>query len=392
MSSPPPTPPLLESSHTTPQRPLPLARSRSHSAETGSHPSQSGPLSPESQPTRPTHAPPPPSRLRHDGGSGDPASPSRSRFDAPAREFLTYCRVECGFAHATIQAYAADLRDLWQHLAEAGGKSWDALTPQAILDHVQALAERDLELSTIARHVATMRTFGRFLEAMGHVESNPAAHLHRPAPWQKLPSVLGPADMERLLDSPDPADPLGRRDRALLEMLYAGGLRASELAGLEMRQVHPEIAVVRVLGKGSKERVVPLGKPALAALEDYVQGERPGLLVKGFEKSVGMSESHSRESGPWTSGERVFLSRTGGVITRVVVWQIVKRHARRVGLGHVHPHTLRHCFATHLLSGGADLRVVQELLGHSNIATTQIYTHVDRSRLHEVVQRCHPRA
>ena len=195
----------------------------------------------------------------------------------------------------------------------------------------------------------------------------------RPQTWKRLPTVLGEEQIEKLLQAPDPDTLLYLRDVGLMELLYAGGLRASELAELDMSGVHFDLSVVRVLGKGQKERVVPIGLPAMRALRRYCEELREDLV---------------REHAPT---DRVFLSRTGQPITRVVVWQIVKRHAEKAGLENVHPHTLRHSFATHLLAGGADLRVVQELLGHSNLETTQIYTHVDRSRLKEVLTKFHPR-
>ena len=205
------------------------------------------------------------------------------------------------------------------------------------------------------------------------VRENPAKLLSQPRGWQNLPGVLGPAEVERLLSAPQPDDTMYLRDLVLLELLYASGLRASELADLNQDSVYESLAVVRVLGKGGRERIVPAGRPALRAIRDYQEGLRPALI---------------RAKRPTN---RLLLSRTGGPITRVVVWQVVGKHARRAGLHHVHPHKLRHSFATHLLAGGADLRVVQELLGHANIKTTQIYTHVDASRLKEVIQQCHPR-
>jgi len=297
-----------------------------------------------------------------------------SRFETPVRDFLTYCRIECGFAPATISAYAADLRDLWVYMATASYGSWEDLTHDLITGHLRHLSEeKRLEVSSIARHVATIRVFGRFLETNNLTETNPAELLSQPSTWQKVPGVMGDDQVKKLLASPQPSDALYLRDVALLELLYAGGLRASELSTLHLDNIHFDLGVTRIMGKGSKERLVPIGRPALRALQRYIDELRPDL-----EK-------------PESSGSRVFLSRTGQPITRVVVWQVVKRHANRAGLKDVHPHTLRHSFATHLLAGGADLRVVQELLGHSNIKTTQVYTHVDRSRLKEVVARFHPR-
>ena len=291
----------------------------------------------------------------------------------PVSEFLSYCRIECGFTPATLEAYGADLRELASWLESQGCTDWHQLDLGRIVEHMKALEQRGLASSSIARHVATIRVFCRFLESRGLAEQNAADLLARPKSWQTLPSVLGAGQMKRLLEAPQPTDALYLRDVALLELLYAGGLRAGELAGLDQDRLHGDLGVARVVGKGNKERIVPIGKPALEAVGQYQQHLRPNLL---------------RDDRPT---DRLFLSRNGGPITRVVVWQIVARHARRAGLTNVHPHTLRHSFATHLLAGGADLRVVQELLGHSNIQTTQIYTHVDSSRLKSVVEKFHPR-
>ena len=301
-------------------------------------------------------------------------TPSATGFRPPVNAFLDYCRIECGFAPATLQAYQADLRELvdWMN-DDQGLVNWQQLDLSLIATHLRTLEQRGLAVSSIARHVATIRVFSRFLEANGYVSPNPAELLSQPRTWQTLPSVLGPIQARQLIEAPLPTDAMYLRDRLLLELLYGAGLRASELAGLDTGGLHLSLSVVRVCGKGGKERIVPVGRPALDAARQYLNKLRPNLL---------------RASRPT---ERLLLSRNGGPITRVVVWQVVTKHARRAGLHGVHPHTLRHSFATHLLAGGADLRVVQELLGHSNINTTQIYTHVDASKLKSVIQNCHPR-
>ena len=299
------------------------------------------------------------------------AAKPKSRFDGPVRDFLAYCKIECGFATATLAAYAADLRDLWVWMVDDDAKSWDDLNPERLQKHLACLQDRGLQSSTIARHVATIRVFTRFMHAMDHTEADAAELLTQPQRWRKLPNVLGRDDMQKLLSAPDVDAGLYLRDIALLELLYAAGLRATEAATLSVMEVQRELRVIKVMGKGNKERILPIGGPAARALERYLDELRPDLIKQPVEE--------------------VFLSRTGQPITRVVVWQIVKRHAEKAGLDGVHPHTLRHSFATHLLAGGADLRVVQELLGHSNIATTQVYTHVDRSRLKDVLAKFHPR-
>jgi integrase/recombinase XerD len=297
-----------------------------------------------------------------------------SAFEPAVKEFLGYCRVECGFAQATLEAYARDLIDLWRWMQQQQHTSWEDLDLDTIGLHLRYLEEaRSLEVSSIVRHVATIRVFGRFLEARGHATNNPAELISRPSAWKRLPSVMGAQQVQELINAPRESDPLYLRDVALLELLYASGLRASEAADLVQPQLNFTLGVTRVIGKGNKERIVPVGKPALDALQRYINELRPDLM---------------RDDKPT---ENVFLSRTGGNLTRIVIWQVVKRHAKRIGLTGVYPHMLRHSFATHLLSGGADLRIVQELLGHSNIQTTQIYTHVDRTRLKQVVAKFHPR-
>jgi integrase/recombinase XerD len=315
-----------------------------------------------------------PSRRRGESAAAEAErSCGPSRFDPLIADFVSYCRIECGFAPATLEAYAADLRDLRDWLTDAGHRDWQALAPGLIGRYLKHLDQRPLAVSSIARHVATIRVFTRFAAQQGHLPTDPAEQLTQPKTWQHLPDVPGQTEIARLLEAPDPDHPLYLRDRAMLELLYAGGLRATELAGMQLDHLYADLAVVRVMGKGGKERIVPLGKPALAAAHRYLTDLRPVLLR------------------PERPTHRLLLSRTGRPIERVVVWQVVKRCAAKAGLSNVHPHTLRHSFATHLLAGGADLRVVQEMLGHSNIRTTQIYTHVDRTRLKQVIRDHHPR-
>jgi len=291
----------------------------------------------------------------------------------PLQQFITYCRIECGFAPATLSAYATDLSCFCVFLEDRRIGSWNDLTLPTIAEHLRELDHRGLVETSIARHVASIRVFCRFLHAREMIAQDPAELLSQPATWRSLPGVLSAAQMRVLLITPQPEEALYLRDRAILELLYAGGLRASEIADLDCDRLHYDLAVARVIGKGNKERIVPIGQPALRAAQQYLQQLRP---------QIARAEKRTH---------RLFLSRTGAPITRIIVWQVVVKHARHAGLREVHPHTLRHSFATHLLAGGADLRVVQELLGHSNIQTTQIYTHVDRTRLKAVMQKCHPR-
>lgn len=303
--------------------------------------------------------------------------------------FLLFVRVECGMSANTLAAYRRDALLLFLDLHEWGVRSVREVRPHHLADHLGRLKnDRAMQTSSVARHLATIKVLFRWLEGNGKVERNPADWLDQPTRWKRLPGVLSPRQVRQIIEAPRPPEgevegkpggrahpPLWLRDRAMLELMYACGLRASEVGAVCEHHIHPRLGTVLVHGKGGKQRLVPMGKPAAAAVEAYLEQCRP-LLVR----------PDGRDKG------RLLLSRTGRPIERVAVWQIVKKHANAAGLKDVHPHTLRHSFATHLLIGGADLRVVQELLGHADIATTQIYTHVDKSRLKEVHQRFHPRA
>ncbi|MDX2114942.1 MAG: tyrosine recombinase [Planctomycetota bacterium] len=310
-------------------------------------------------------------------------------FDSVCRVFLGYLRVECGLSANTLEAYARDLRDLAVELNESEIPALSEVQPADLARHVGGLsARRKMAASSVARHLATLRVFFRWLKSEGRIERDPTEWLERPAQWQRLPMILTPQNMRALIAAPELAaalaaaepaaergPPLWIRDKAILELMYACGLRASEVGLLTVEGVKPGLRAAVVTGKGNKQRIVPFGKPAAGALERYVLKCRP-LLVR----------PDGRDKG------RMFLSRTGRPLERVAIWQLVKRYAAIAGLRDVHPHLLRHSFATDLLRGGADLRVVQEFLGHSNITTTQIYTRIDAPRLREVHKKFHPRA
>ncbi len=298
-------------------------------------------------------------------------------FAQPVRAFLTYLRVEAALAPATLEAYGRDLKDLVADLHRQAVTSPRAVEPDHLAKHLRRLhRDRDLQSPSIARHLATLRVFFRYLFANGMVEDNPARLLETPTRWKRLPGVLSPKQMKRLLAGPSPEHGrLWLRDKAMLELMYAAGLRASEVAVLANNEYNATLGVLLVTGKGDRQRLVPVGKPAQAWTDRYLAELRPQLARFDDRRH----------------GDRLMLSNTGRPLERVAVWQIVRRNARLAGLGDVHPHMLRHSFATHLLAGGADLRTVQELLGHADIATTQVYTHVDPSRLREVVRKHHPR-
>ncbi|MBL8965086.1 MAG: tyrosine recombinase [Phycisphaerae bacterium] len=307
-------------------------------------------------------------------------------------------RVERGLSRNTIAAYTRDLNDLIEELVLARVDNPAAVTPRHLAAHLASLkAGRAMEPSSVTRHLAAIRMFFRWALAMRHVERLPTDLLERPHRRRNLPDVMTPGQVRTLLASPDlharargaapesgrnqrrasqTADALALRDTALFELLYASGLRATEAATIALIDVLDTLTALRVHGKGSKQRIVPMGVPARAALDAYLAHGRPVLLRAGLG---------SADRG------RLFLSRTGRPLERVAIWKIIRRHAAAAGLKNIHPHTIRHSFATHLLAGGADLRVVQEFLGHADIATTQIYTHVDRSRLRAVHRQYHPR-
>jgi integrase/recombinase XerD len=294
-------------------------------------------------------------------------------FSQPVRDFLAYLRVECGLATNTLIAYETDLNQFVDHATAAGLSDLNKLTGLHLIEHLRALRLDGLASSSIARHLATLRAFGKFLANNGYITQDPAEMLERPTTWKILPHGIHTKQIGRLLESPNPKDKMYLRDLALLELMYATGCRASEAGAIHLNDMHPDIGIVKITGKGNRQRLVPVGRPAAKAIEQYLQDLRPKLL---------------RPDAP---NDHLLLTERGTPMDRFIVWHTVKKHAARAGLRDVHPHTIRHTFATHLLSGGADLRVVQELLGHARVTTTQIYTHVDQERLRSIMKQFHPR-
>ncbi len=288
--------------------------------------------------------------------------------------FQDYLYLEAGNRPNTVENYCRDLRRLIAFLASRGIDAPPRVTPKLLRDFIYHLKDLGLAPSSIRRQVSAIRTYYRFLVGEGHSGDDPSAQLEIPKGWRSLPDVLSVNEIEALLSSPNPDEPLAWRDRALLELAYATGVRVSELVGLAVADVWFDDALIRVLGKGDKERLVPVGRRALGAAAVYAREIRPRL-----------DRGH-------TEG-RFVLNARGRPLSRVGAWEIVKRHAKRAAIPkRVTPHTLRHTFATHLLEGGADLRAVQEMLGHADLSTTQIYTHVDREYLRTVHKSFHPRA
>ena len=288
--------------------------------------------------------------------------------------FLDFVRLERGLAENTAQAYSRDLERYTVLLTARGLDGPESVSPADVSALLNLLADLGLEASSVARNLTAVRMFHRFLLTEGITGHDPTEHLKPPKQGRKLPSVLNVFEVERLMLAPDVETPLGIRDRALVEMLYGAGLRVSELIGLVRSHLLFDLEVVRVLGKGGRERVVPIGVEGMSWVTAYLDTVRPELAKPA-------------------SGDVVFLNWRGGKLSRMGVWKLLKACVLQAGVQKpVSPHTLRHSFATHLLEGGADLRAVQEMLGHVDISTTQIYTHVDREYLKEVHRTFHPRA
>ena len=288
-------------------------------------------------------------------------------------EYLDYCRIEKGLAANTLAAYQRDLRRFEGFCAErrvvlreAGSKDLNGF--------VDSLYRAGLSSRSIARYTASLRNFYVYLMRHGRTRVDPTAELAAPRQWKLLPRFLALDEVDRLLEEPDTSKPLGGRDRAMLQLLYATGLRVSELVSVKRNDLNMELGVVRTTGKGGKQRLVPVGRQALGAIRNYLQNDRSGIL-KG------------------KNSEYLFVTARGSLLTRQAFWNLLRRYGLQAGIaGKLSPHVVRHSFATHLLERGADLRSLQIMLGHADISTTQIYTHVLRERLRKVYDEHHPRS
>lgn len=289
-------------------------------------------------------------------------------------EFITHVALERGQAKNTQDTYRRMLTQFAGHLQSRNVERWGEATSQHITDYLLHQRKREMALNSILLELAAIRVFFRFLYANRFVPSNVAELVDRPRRFKSLPKSLSMADVDKLLQWPATEDPRTLRDQAILEVMYASGLRVSELASLTLENINFESGFLRVIGKGNKERIVPIGRQALSRLKIYLDRARPKLV---------------RPQTP----SAIFLSNRGRKLNRATLWKLVSGSAKRAGIvKHVSPHMLRHSFATHLLENGADLRVIQEMLGHADISTTQVYTHVDSQRLKSVHYQFHPRA
>jgi integrase/recombinase XerD len=288
-------------------------------------------------------------------------------------QYLSHLSVERGLSANSQEAYARDLRRYLGHLEQGGLGEIGQVQRAQISDYLGGLAQHGLSAVSLARNLSAVRGFHRFLVAEGFCRGDPSENVESPKLAKRLPDVLEYAEVTALLERPDTASPLGLRDRAMLELMYACGLRVSELLAISRQDLFFSDGFIRCFGKGSKERVIPVGASAANWVATYLEQARP-LLLKQYDT------------------EALFLNNRGRPMSRMGFWKLLRNYAKKAGIKkRVHPHILRHSFATHLLEGGADLRSVQEMLGHADISTTQIYTHVDREYLKEVHRQFHPR-
>jgi integrase/recombinase XerD len=311
--------------------------------------------------------------LRAEVGMASSAAAENTELRFDLKAFGQFLKAERGLAHNTVLAYGRDLDRfaLWAH---GGLKDYRNPTIRELGNYLEFLRAEGLAPPSVARHLVALKMLYRFLRLEERVQQNTVELLSAPSLWERIPQVLSPDNIDKLLAAPCSDDRFYLRDKALLETLYATGSRASEVVSLKLADLFLDGGFCKCLGKGGKQRIVPLGAPAVTALRAYLGQQRPQLVQANRQV------------------EHVFVSRGGKPLTREILWMLVKKYVKRAGLNsRVSPHTLRHSFATHLLAGGADLRTVQELLGHANIRTTQHYTHVDRSRLQATHRKFHPR-
>ena len=289
-------------------------------------------------------------------------------------QFLNFLSVERGLAGNTISSYRNDLGRFISYLSGRKIVSMGSVKKDDLVSFLMYLKDKGLAANSISRNLAAIKTFYKFLVNERMVTENIAAILESPRLWKKLPDTLSLDEVERLIDAPDARNWMGIRDKATLELLYATGMRVSEIADLKISGINMDVGFIRCVGKGSKERIIPFGRRAKDAVKRYLEKSRARLAKKGDQDPV------------------LFLTRLGKRMSRQSFWKMVKRYAKKAGINKdITPHTLRHSFATHLLERGADLRIVQEMLGHSDISTTQIYTHIDKERLKAIHHKYHPR-
>ncbi len=290
------------------------------------------------------------------------------------KEYLTVLRFEKNLSDNTIQSYEFDLRKLVDFLKKNGIYDLNDVTAETIIEYFNEQKEKGIDVATVARYMSSIKSFWNYLEVSNYVTNNPTEKLYSVKKSRKLPSVLSFEEIEKIMQTVKTDSILGIRDRAILELFYSSGLRVSELINLKISDLFFDEEVIRVIGKGSKERIVPIGQSAIFWVNEYLRSSRPALEKKSKSQNI------------------VFLNRQGTKLSRMSIWKIFRFYTQEAGITkEIHPHTFRHSFATHLIERGADLRAVQEMLGHSDISTTQIYTHIDRDYIKQVHRDHHPR-
>ncbi len=300
------------------------------------------------------------------------ATAAESQLSRGIRSFLVWCRMEKGLSRNSLEAYSTDLAGFRNFIEPlTSGNFPDA---ELLIRYLNSLYQKELSSRSIARHLSAVRSLFHFLLTEGLISADPTEHLSSPKQWTTIPKFLNREQIEKLIEAPDVSKPSGQRDRAMFELLYATGIRVSELIEVRLSGLDTGLGLIRVTGKGNKQRIIPVHAEALSAIETYVREGRPALLK-------GQTSPH------------LFVTARGGGMTRQAFWASIKLNGKKVGIFHnLSPHVLRHTFATHLLEGGADLRSVQTMLGHADLSTTEIYTHVVRSRLRDTLDQHHPRA
>ncbi len=296
------------------------------------------------------------------------------KIDQDIEEFIHYLAIERGMSKHTIAAYETDLGSFVDFLETKSIRDWNGVDRRVMIEYLQAERGKGYKTSSVARHLSSIRSFFSYLKQEGKVVNEPSDWLDNPKPERRLPKVVSGEEIERLLAAPDLSQTIGIRDKAMLELMYATGIRVSELASLDVGNLNVHSRFLRCMGKGAKERIVPVGSYAMKALNLYLTQTRPEMVNDASETAL-------------------FVNRLGTRISRQGVWKLIKKYAQIAGIrAPLSPHTLRHSFATHLLEKGADLRSVQEMLGHADIGTTEIYTHVTKTHLQTSYQKSHPRA
>lgn len=296
------------------------------------------------------------------------------KFEKKLNQFINFIKFEKGLSENTINSYRIDLTQYLMFLMINNIEDFNNVTDYHISNFLKILAESELSDTTRIRYLSSIKSFHRFLFIEKIVESDVSELIDLPKRKRKLPETLSIPEIEKILNQPNISTAIGIRDRSILETLYGCGIRVSELINLSKKDIIWESEIIRIIGKGSKERIVPIGSSALFWLDKYIKEIRPKIVKTSLTNEI------------------IYLNQKGGKFSRMGIWKIIKEYSLRAGLDNVHPHTFRHSFATHLLEGGADLRAVQEMLGHSDISTTQIYTHIDKEFIKEVHRTFHPRA